>query len=52
MPNTPPRKKVLAVVRNRTLRRYYELGGDSLRTGDQVVVVRKAPGAPRTPRVE
>ena len=45
-------EKVLAVVRNRTLRRYYEMGDDTLRTGDEVVVVRKAPGIPRTPRVE
>jgi voltage-gated potassium channel len=45
-------EKVLAVVRNRTLRRYYEMGGDTLRTGDEVVVVRKAPGILRTPRVE
>ncbi|CAL8980106.1 Glutathione-regulated potassium-efflux system protein KefC [Propionicimonas sp. T2.31MG-18] len=52
LPSELGEEKVLAVVRNRTLRRYYELGGDTLRTGDQVVVVRKAPGAPRTPRVE
>jgi voltage-gated potassium channel len=35
-------EKVLAVVRNRTLRRYYELGEDVLRTGDEVIVVRRA----------
>jgi voltage-gated potassium channel len=45
-------EKVLAVVRNRTLRRYYETGADVLRTGDQLVVVRKAPGTQRIPRVE
>jgi voltage-gated potassium channel len=45
-------EKVLAVVRNRTLRRYYETGAGVLRTGDQLVVVRKAPVTPRTPRVE
>jgi voltage-gated potassium channel len=51
-PNTLVGEKVLAVVRNRTLRRYYETGADVLRTGDQLVVVRKAPGTQRTPRVE
>jgi len=45
-------EKVLAVVRNRTLRRYYETGADVLRTGDELVVVRRAPGTQRTPRVE
>jgi voltage-gated potassium channel len=45
-------EKVLAVVRNRTLRRYYETGADVLRTGDQLVVVRKAPDKQRAPRVE
>ncbi|MFT4108657.1 potassium channel family protein [Propionicimonas sp.] len=45
-------EKVLGIVRNRMLRRYYELGTETLRTGDEVVVVRKAAGAPRSPRVE
>lgn len=45
-------EKVLAVVRNRTVRRFYETGAEILRTGDEVVVVRKAPGTQRTPRVE
>lgn len=45
-------EKVLAVIRNRTLRRFYETGADVLRTGDEVVVVRRAPGHHRTPRVE
>jgi voltage-gated potassium channel len=45
-------EKVLAVVRNRTLRRFYETGAEMLRTGDEVVVVRKATGTQRTPRVE
>ncbi len=45
-------EKVLAVIRNRTLRRYYEPGADVLRTGDEVVVIRKAPGKVRPPRVE
>ncbi|HOC12413.1 MAG TPA: potassium channel family protein [Propionicimonas sp.] len=44
-------EKVLGVVRNRTLRRYYEASADQLRTGDEVIVVRRAPGH-RTPRVE
>jgi voltage-gated potassium channel len=47
-----PEEKVLAVIRNRTLRRYYEMGSDTLRTGDEVVVVRRAAGGQRTPRVE
>ncbi len=44
-------EKVLAIVRNRTLRRYYEIGEDTLRTGDELVVVRKASGT-RPTRVE
>ena len=44
-------EKVVAIVRNRTLRRYYELGEDTLRTGDELVVIRKATGA-RVARVE
>ncbi len=44
--------KVLAVIRNRTVRRYYETGIGTLQTGDQVVVVRQAPGTSRSPRVE
>lgn len=44
-------EKVLAVIRNRTLRRYYEFGEDTLRTGDELVVVRKAQGT-RPTRVE
>ncbi|MCB0911293.1 MAG: NAD-binding protein [Propionibacteriaceae bacterium] len=44
-------EKVLAIIRNRTLRRYYETGEDTLRTGDEVVVIRKAPGT-RPSRVE
>lgn len=44
-------EKVLAVVRNRTLRRYYELGTDVLRTGDEVIVVRRAQAA-RGPSAE
>lgn len=45
-------EKVLGVVRNRTLRRYYEATADQLRTGDEVIVVRRAPGTTRAPRVE
>lgn len=45
-------EKVLAVVRNRTLRRFYETGADLLRTGDEIIVVRKAAVEKRTPRVE
>lgn len=35
-------EKVLAVIRNKTLRRYYETSGEPLRTGDEIVVIRKA----------
>lgn len=45
-------EKVLAIIRNRTLRRFYEAGADVLHTGDEVVVVRRAPGHQRAPRVE
>lgn len=46
-----PGEKVLAVIRNRTLRRYYEAGAEELRTGDQIVVIRRAPNT-RGTRVE
>lgn len=45
-------EKVLAIIRNRTLRRFYESSTDVLRTGDEIVVIRKAAGKPRMPRVE
>jgi len=51
MPDELPGEKVLAVVRHRTMRRYYEPGVDALMAGDQVVVVRQAVKQ-RTPRVE
>jgi len=51
-PNQIVGERVLAVVRNRTVRRFYETGVETLRTGDEVVVVRKAAGTQRTPRVE
>lgn len=44
-------EKVLAVIRNKTLRRYYETGGDPLRIGDEIVVIRKAQGS-RPTRVD
>jgi voltage-gated potassium channel len=46
-----PGEKVLAVIRNRTLRRFFEPGAEVLHTGDQVVVIRRAPDS-RAPRVE
>ena len=52
LPEDLPGEKVLAVIRNRTLRRYYESGVDTLRTGDELVVIRKAAGTGRGPRVE
>lgn len=45
-------EKVLAIIRNRQLRRFYETSADELRTGDEVVVIRRAPDSRRTPRVE
>lgn len=44
-------EKVLAVIRNRTLRRFFETGAEVLRTGDEVVAIRRAPDR-RQPRVE
>jgi voltage-gated potassium channel len=38
-------ERVLGVVRNRTLRQYYDPTVATLQTGDQVVVVRHAPGS-------
>lgn len=46
-----PGEKVLAVIRNKSLRRFFESGADQLRTGDEIVVVRKAPD-PRASRVD
>lgn len=46
-----PGEKVLAVIRNRTLRRFFEQGAEVLHTGDEIVVIRPAPDG-RTPRVE
>lgn len=46
-----PGEKVLAVIRNRNLRRFFEVGADQLHTGDEIVVVRRAPDR-RAPRVE
>ena len=51
MPDELTGEKVLAVIRHRTMRRYYEPGVDALQAGDQVVVVRQAVKQ-RTPRVE
>ena len=38
-------ERVIAVVRNKTLRRFYDPAVATLQTGDQVVVVRKASDA-------
>lgn len=46
-----PGEKVLAVIRNRTLRRFFEQGAEVLHTGDEIVVIRPAPDG-RAPRVE
>lgn len=45
-----PGEKVLGVIRNRHLRRFYETG-DVLRTGDEIVAIRRTPDE-RGPRVE
>jgi voltage-gated potassium channel len=37
-----PGEKVLAVIRNKTLRRFFEPGADVVHTGDEIVVVRHA----------
>lgn len=44
-------EKVLAVVHHQTLRRFFDPAAEILRTGDQVIVVRRAPEG-RAPRVE
>lgn len=41
-----PGERVLAVVRNKTLRRFYEGAAEMLHTGDEVIVVRKSGTAP------
>lgn len=46
-----PGEKVLAVIRNRTLRRFFETGAEVLQTGDEIVAVRRAPDS-RGTRVE
>ena len=43
-------EKVLAVIRNRTMRRFFEASTDTLQLGDEIVVVRRsASAAPRRP---
>jgi voltage-gated potassium channel len=49
-PGDLPGEKVIGVIRNRQLRRFYEVG-DVLHTGDEIVVIRRAP-EDRAPRVE
>jgi voltage-gated potassium channel len=45
-------EKVLAVIRNKTLRRFFETSADVLHTGDEIVVVRKSATSRRTPGAE
>lgn len=40
-----PGEKVLAVVRNRTLRRFFDPSVEVLQAGDEVIVIRRAPEA-------
>ena len=49
--NELPGERVLAVIRNKTMRRFYEGTADTLHTGDEIVVVRRSAKAP-TPRPE
>ncbi|MEN0070399.1 MAG: NAD-binding protein [Propionicimonas sp.] len=42
-------ERVLAVIRNKTMRRFYEGSAEQLRTGDEVVVVRRSATAPKRP---
>lgn len=44
-----PGEKVLAVIRNKTLRRYFETSADVLHTGDEIVVVRRSAQAAGKP---
>lgn len=46
-----PGERVLAVVRNKTLRRFYDAAADVLHTGDEIVVVRRSNPNPQ-PRPE
>lgn len=41
-----PGERVLAVIRNKTMRRFYEGTADTLHTGDEIVVVRRSSTAP------
>ena len=41
-----PGERVLAVVRNKTLRRFFEGAAEVLHTGDEIIVVRKSATAP------
>lgn len=40
-----PGEKVLAVIRNRTLRRFFDPAAEILKTGDEIVAIRRAPDA-------
>jgi voltage-gated potassium channel len=44
--NDLPGERVLAVIRNKTMRRFYEGTADTLHTGDEIVVVRRSAKAP------
>ncbi len=43
-------EKVLAVIRNRTMRRFYEASTDTLQLGDEIVVVRRSTATAAAPR--
>jgi len=42
-----PGERVLAVIRNKTMRRFYEGSAEQLHTGDEVVVVRRSAATPK-----
>jgi len=44
-PAEVPGEKVLAVIRHKTMRRYYEASADTLQLGDQIIVVRRSAAA-------
>ena len=40
-------ERVLAVIRNKTMRRFFESAAEVLHTGDEIVVVRRSSTAPQ-----
>jgi voltage-gated potassium channel len=42
-----PNERVLGIIRNQTLRRFFEAGSDVLKLGDEIVVVRRSGQGPK-----